>query len=370
MAIGQGERYVYGEPALREDKEQMLANGGSYLGTPDGGESAIIARKAADNAQAAAMAAQASADAAQAILPLKMWDFGQGSDRGWTLTGATSADAEYATCRRITASDGTGAMTIAGLSLNPAEAPIIAMRVRLVSGSWRGDLLWANAGHGAVAPYLLNKTAPAVGVWTVLIFDMRSAAQGGDYMGANVTSLVFAFAAAACVLDVDWIAAGKHGTVAADLGNTDIDGVPFRGIPILARAYLSGSQTVGPNTSALAQMGNEDIDTHGAYDVGTYAFTAPAAGYYLVNCGVAYITSAGATGRVYLRLKKGSNVIRGAVRDQWPDHLDSLSFSGWVQLAAGDTVVMEIYNSDPTFGIVIQNGVNMTYMEIWRVQLT
>jgi hypothetical protein len=221
--IGQGERYYYGDTENVDNPERALATGTSEPGASAPLASAALATVRADTAQAAADAAQASADAAaglaaQSIVPLRLYDFGQASDQGWTFVAATAADAEFSTCRRITGSGPNPALVLSGLALAASSSFIVALRVKLVSGAWRGDLYWGNAGHDAVEPYKVTRPAPPVGVWTVLVFDLRVA----DFMGAALTKLQFHPTSDAGVLDVDWIAIGKLGTLAADLSNAQV----------------------------------------------------------------------------------------------------------------------------------------------------
>ncbi len=218
----QGQREEYDALDRVENRERAAAERAGELGAYPGApyETALYARAAADTAQAAADAAQASADAAASlasngILAIQSYDFGQGSNAGWTLVGCTAADAEYATCRRLTGSGANPALNLSGLSFDPLDVHIVAMRVRLVSGTWRGELYYSKAGHGLTDPYKLGVAAPSIGVWKVLVFDLRGLA---DFMtGGNTTAFQFQFTTDAGVMDVDWIAVGKAGAGLADV---------------------------------------------------------------------------------------------------------------------------------------------------------
>lgn len=84
-----------------------------------------------------------------------------------------------------------------------------AMVRRRTSSTWQGALYWATTAHGISGTHVATHVgaAPAVGVWSIVEWDMTANADWNA--GNNITQLRLDFAAAnSAIVDIRWIAVG------------------------------------------------------------------------------------------------------------------------------------------------------------------
>jgi hypothetical protein len=157
--------------------------------------------------------------------------------------------------------------------------------------------------------------------------------------------------------------------------NRYIPGNTFQ--PVVVRAKMTGTQTISASTWTTIQFGSEDTDNKSAYNTGTYTFTVPTgcAGDYLItgsyDLGTApssFGISAGQPALIGYKVNSGSQVVMGACYKQVTSStIVTVTGSDVTSLAAGDTVVVQIYHAgDGTLTIRSDSTVN--HMAIARIR--
>lgn len=122
-------------------------------------------------------------------------------------------------------------------------------------------------------------------------------------------------------------------------------------------AYAAATPSFSGSTPTKVQFNTETIDTANCYDTSTYRFTPNVAGYYLINCSVAMVSS-GATQWITMVYKNGSNYARWesrATQNYW------LSGGSTIVYLNGSTDYIEGYLYCSGSGY-IDNGAQYTCM--------
>lgn len=185
-----------------------------------------VAKGLADTAQAAADAS--SLQASSAVQPTKQFVFaGAVLPSAITNTRYNVAASADGVSTELTASAADPNL-VWNVGLAPSKCYAVAARVRLVSGTWQGTCYYDNGTHSFSESYKRTMGAPKVGVWTTVVWDMRSLASGGtDFTAsANIAKLRLDLVeSSGAVIDVDWIAYGTFGQVSqgdVDAANTAV----------------------------------------------------------------------------------------------------------------------------------------------------
>ena len=112
------------------------------------------------------------------------------------------------------------------------------------------------------------------------------------------------------------------------------------------RATASASQTFTSNTWTKVTLGTEVWDTNNNFNTSTYRFTPTVAGYYQVNGGYSYNTTAAAGYTLITSIyKNGSELIRGAEMYSLTATYNQSVVSGVVYMN-GSTDYIELYVDD------------------------
>lgn len=126
-----------------------------------------------------------------------------------------------------------------------------------------------------------------------------------------------------------------------------------------ARVHMSATQAIGASSGlTTVQLDTEEFDTDSAYNTGTYQFTAPSDGLYLVTFGFNVSGSWGSAGSFVFEI-----AINGSATGQFLAKFNAsttftthLGFSDALQLSAGDTVEIQVNNLHASTGITINYG--------------
>jgi len=166
--------------------------------------------------------------------------------------------------------------------------------------------------------------------------------------------------------DTFTIARGKRGTSASAHSTDDkvilgnyADDLAYT---IGARAHLSAVQAVASGSTTKINLNTESYDVGDCFNTTTYRFTAPVAGYYVIN-GSAYIESL-ADGKYHScrAYKNGSLALLDVSRSGSVGHMSS-SVSGILYLAKNDYIELYVEH-DHGSNRNIMTGV-ATYLEVF-----
>jgi len=186
---------------------------------------------------------------------------------------------------------------------------------------------------------------------------------------------------------------GVHGVTGTVLGTEDVDNTPVNGAttdPIssdwaydyetnieissgiitmpnqpAAGAYLTATQTIPTGTNTLVQLGSESYDVGGCFDTGTYNYTCPADGLYIIAGQVTYFNpDAGSRLNAYI-FQNSSAIANGS---QSP---------GGVVTTGPSTVAVAFAVAGDTFSLLtyhncagaedIRSGSAWTYMYVAKI---
>lgn len=152
------------------------------------------------------------------LYPIANYDFaGASLPSNVTYPGSiASSDSSTTTTIQNTSVDQN--LRLTNLSLVPTNSYIISMRVKWISGTWEGVLLYSNPAHSESVSYYKSIPQPTLGVWATINVDMRSLTVGGtEYMtGGNISQLRFDFINdTSSQVAIDYISIGKYGVAEA-----------------------------------------------------------------------------------------------------------------------------------------------------------
>jgi hypothetical protein len=126
-----------------------------------------------------------------------------------------------------------------------------------------------------------------------------------------------------------------------DKSNLTVDSNPYK---FLARG--SGTQSVGSNASATVIFNTEEVDTNNNYNPATGIYTAPIDGLYQINANARNDTSTSAFSQLLL-FKNGSQFTKFVSMTAGAGQ-QTMAGAALVNLTAGDTIEVKIYNSAGT----------------------
>lgn len=132
---------------------------------------------------------------------------------------------------------------------------------------------------------------------------------------------------------------------------------------VALKAYNSASQTGLNNTDVTVQFNTKVIDTHGAFNTGTYTFTAPVGGLYKAFARVRFqnLTASTTYARVRI-LKNGSTsseaYLYASNTETTVENTDTLS------LVTGDTVTVTAGSNDTSFDVVTSSSQTLFQMNL------
>ena len=273
--------------------KQVLLN--KIASTANSNAVSTASSDATTKANAAILLAQQLA--ANQVKPSNFYDFaGAAFPAPWIISQqGTSSTSDSGTSTTFSSSGTDPQIVTSALSIDPMQNYAIAVRMKVVTcSSWQGNVYYGNTGHGSSASYLAYQPMPPLGVWTTVVFDMRTLALGGaDYTSNGYINLLrFDFGQSAdTVVVIDWIAVGTFGSVsAADVlaaqvagaasavttvktmygasaDQTQIDGGRIYTNTITTAALQAGSITTDKLTVGVVNRTNLVVNGH----FGTYA---------------------------------------------------------------------------------------------------
>lgn len=219
---------------------------------------ATVAKAAGDTAQTAADAANLLASSR--IKVTKQFALaGAALPSGLTGTRYGVASAEGGTASELTASALDPQLAWA-VGLPPSKCYVIVARVKLISAAanWQGTVYFDNGTHSYSSSFQKTVAAPKVGVWTTVVWDMRTLTSGaGDYVAsANIANLRLDLVEpSGSIIDVDWIAYGMYG----DVAQGDIDAVNAAVTTAQADATNALNQLTNISSDNLLTPGEKPI---------------------------------------------------------------------------------------------------------------
>jgi predicted phage tail protein len=227
--------------------------------------------------------------------PALMWDFGDGSDGGFTISGGSSADSASPLAkvsRKLTWSSTT--MTalspdFSNYSFTGKETRVVLARVRYNSGTWVGKCHFKGLSP-SVTTGTTDKwaqiTAPPVGQWTDIAWDMALLEDSSTSYIANtrIDQILLDLVSSAGDVEIDHVSIGTYGAGS----KMDRDNALYQGIlDALAtgNVALLGSTVISNGGNLIPNPKSELTST-----------TLPAGSYGLVSLdstGIGYNSSTG-----------------------------------------------------------------------------
>lgn len=194
--------------------------------------------------------------------PKIMWDFTDVDPSGFTANGFSTAasaspDDKNARLWQTLSTGGLGEFT--GFDIPGADGYIFMVRLRLNSAlaTWKGRAGYST--DGSTWPYTtLYKeiAAPKVGVWTIVVFDMRTMTAGTSIKAlSSVKGYFMELGTGGANIDVDWAAAGTYGAGSRldyDLALQDLitDFLGRADTKVFGNTVITGSTNEFPNPTS------------------------------------------------------------------------------------------------------------------------
>lgn len=139
--------------------------------------------------------------------PAVLWDFGPSDPSGFSnVTTSASPSPDDQTARRWP--NGQGKFT--GISQTDRNVYIACARIRLQAGAaWVGKCWYSN--NGSTFTSYRTLTAPPVGQWIIVAWDLRTPTSGSNIIGTGTVQGFQLELVSSGTCDVDWFGVGVYG---------------------------------------------------------------------------------------------------------------------------------------------------------------
>ena len=134
----------------------------------------------------------------------------------------------------------------------------------------------------------------------------------------------------------------------------------------MMRAYASAAQAISASTNTKIVLDYAEYDAFSDFNTGTYRFTAPAAGKYIIQASVGLLALAAS---YYLQAWISKNespimILNEGQRDNIGNVI--LPLNGTLMLAQSDTITLWVWHND-TVSRNTNNQQNVTFMTVYRI---
>lgn len=243
----------------------------------------------------------------------------------------------------------TGFPDVAG-----ADAFVFPLRVRLVSGTWRGRLYWSS--DGTTFTSYRDIGAPAkVGQWQIMYWDLRTVTSGSGVIGSTIKGWALDLCSSAgAVVDIDWGAAGVWGAGSRstydDAINSSIDDLLARADVTVFSTVVIGNVTnlfPNPNSERVAVSGTPTGPTQISTNaIGAICLVNPAGANAHTGNGARFVTSTMGTKVVsprYSCTPGDAYYLRAFMKSM------NASFNGYLEAHFSDGSVTTIQTNSTTY---------------------
>ena len=119
------------------------------------------------------------------------------------------------------------------------------------------------------------------------------------------------------------------------------------------------------DTEAICVLDTENYDPNSNFNVGTYTYTTPIAGYYQINAQISYsVTDMVANKNYFVKIKSGAgNVVNKEMQSAYANRLMP-GVADCQYLAKGAAITLYAESESGTNTVDIDDGNDLTFMSI------